>query len=121
MFLALARTKETYYEALGASSVGWNEGANDCAPFVTYMLGIIGACCSTLDSRFSLLSSGGSNEDAMREYFYSLIASASKREIMDANPAMSQRTAERILQKVQAEGCIEKTGAARSTRYRRIR
>lgn len=42
-----------------------------------------------------------------------------EREIVEANPAMSQRTIERLLQKMQAEGCIEKVGAARSTCYRR--
>ena len=38
---------------------------------------------------------------------------------MDANPTMSQRTVERILQKLQAEGYLEKVGAARATRYRK--
>ena len=119
--VAIERTKKTYYEALAASSVGWNEGENDYTPFVTYMLGVIGACYATLDERFSLLSSGGSNEGMLRRCFDSLVASASKREIMDANPAMSQRTVERILQKLQAEGYIEKVGAARATRYRKSR
>lgn len=32
---------------------------------------------------------------------------------------ISQRTIERILQKLQAEGCIEKVGVARATTYRR--
>lgn len=112
-------TKEAYYEALAASSIGWNEGENDYMPFATYMLGVIGACYATLDERLSLLSLGDSNEDKLREYFDSLAASASKREIMDAVPTMSQRTVERILQKLQAEGCIEKVGAARATRYRK--
>lgn len=117
----IEKTKETYYEALAASSIGWSEGESDYTPFVTYMLGVIGACYATLDERFSLLSSGESNEDALRKHFDTLAASASKREIMDANPTMSQRTVERVLQKLQAEGFIEKVGAARATRYRRIR
>lgn len=115
----IEKTKETYYESLAASSVGWNEGVNDYMPFVTYMLGVIGACYATLDERFALFSSGESNEDELREYFDSLATSASKREIMDANPTMSQRTVERILQKLQAEGYLEKVGAARATRYRK--
>ena len=116
----IEKTKETYYESLAASSVGWNEGESDYAPFVTYMLGVIGACYAILDERFLLLSSSESNEDTLREYFDSIVTSASKREIMDANPTMSQRTVERILQKLQAEGYIEKVGAARATRYRKI-
>lgn len=52
-------------------------------------------------------------------YFDTLLGAASKREILEANPIMSQRTEERALQKLQAKGYIEKVGAARSTRYRK--
>ncbi len=48
-----------------------------------------------------------------------LVGTATKREIMEANPNMSQRTLERILAKLQDEGVAEKVGAARSTAYQR--
>lgn len=114
-------TKATYYEALQASSAGWHDGVSDYLPFVTYMLGVMGACYRTLDERFALLSSSGSNEDILRSYFDGLLGKVTKRQIMDDNPVMSQHTVERILQKMQAEGCIEKVGAARSTAYRKVR
>jgi Fic family protein len=113
-------TKETYYEALAASSVGWESGENDYEPFVTYMLGVITACYTELDKRFAALSSNGSNEDTLRAYFDGLLGKVSKRQILDDNPVMSQRTVERILQKMQAEGYIEKVGAARATCYKRV-
>ena len=114
-------TKATYYEALQASSAGWHDGESDYLPFVTYMLGVMGACYRTLDERFALLSSSGSNEDVLRSYFDGLLGKVTKRQIMDDNPVMSQHTVERILQKMQAEGYIEKVGAARSTAYRKVR
>lgn len=114
-------TKATYYEALQASSSGWAAGENDYLPFVTYMLGIMGSCYRTLDERFALLSSSGSNEDILRAYFDGLLGKVTKRQIMDDNPVMSQHTVERILQKMQAEGYIEKVGAARATAYRKVR
>lgn len=114
-------SKETYYEALAASSAGWHEGTNDYTPFVTYMLGVIAACYATLDTRFSQLSSSGTNEDILRGYFDSLVGKVTKRQVLDDNPVMSQRTVERLLQKMQAEGYIEKVGAARATCYRRVR
>ena len=117
----IERTKETYYEALQASSVGWHEGTSDYLPFVTYMLGVMASCCRTLDERYALLSSTGSNEDILRSYFDGVVGPVTKRQILDDNPVMSQRTVERILQKMQAEGYIEKVGAARSTAYRRVR
>lgn len=114
-------TKSTYYEALATSSTGWQDGENDYLPFVTYMLGVMVACYRTLDERFALLSSSGSNEDILRAYLDGVLGSVTKREIMDANPVMSQHTVERILRKMQAEGYIEKVGAARATSYRRVR
>lgn len=117
----IERTKETYYEALQASSVGWHEGTSDYLPFVTYMLGVMASCYRTLDERYALLSSTGSNEDILRAYFDGVVGRVTKRQILDDNPVMSQRTVERILQKMQAEGYIEKVGAARSTAYRRVR
>lgn len=115
----IERTKETYYEALAASSSGWREGENDYAPFVTYMLGIVLACYGELDARFSIAASPVGNEEAVRAFFARLIGTATKREILDANPGVSRRTLERVLAKLQDEGVVEKVGAARSTAYRR--
>lgn len=114
----IERTKETYYEALAASSAGWQDGENDYVPFVTYMLGVMTACYKELDGRFEVVTAPASNEESVRAFFTRFVGAASKREIMDANPGMSQRTLERILSKLQDEGVVEKVGAARATRYR---
>lgn len=115
----IENSKETYYEALSASSTGWQNGENDYVPFVTYMLGIVTACYRELESRFSVVALPAGNEESIRAFFDRLIGTATKREIVDANPNMSQRTLERILAKLQDEGVVEKVGAARSTAYRR--
>ena len=115
----IENSKESYYEALSASSTGWQNGENDYVPFVTYMLGIVTACYRELESRFSVVALPAGNEESIRAFFDKLIGTATKREIMDANPNMSQRTLERILAKLQDEGVVEKVGAARSTAYRR--
>lgn len=114
----IERTKETYYEALAASSAGWQDGENDYVPFVTYMLGVMTACYKELDGRFEVVTAPASNEESVRAFFTRFVGAASKREILDANPGMSQRTLERILSKLQDEGVVEKVGAARATRYR---
>ena len=114
----IERSKETYYEALAASSVGWQDGVNNYVPFVTYMLGVMVACYKELDGRFRIVAAPAGNEESVRTFFDHLVGTATKREIMDATPGMSQRTLERILSKLQAEGAVEKIGAARSTAYR---
>lgn len=112
-------SKETYYEVLAASSIGWERGEADYEPFVLYMLGVVGACYRKLDERVGVLASPLPAEELLRAYFERLVGAASKRQIMDEHPAMSQRTVERVLQGLQAEGVIEKVGAARATRYRK--
>ena len=115
----IERSKETYYEALGASSAGWQDGENDYTPFVTYMLGVMTACYKELDRRFAIAAGPKSGEGMLRAYFEQLVGAATKRDIMDANPSISKRTVERVLKKLQDDGTIEKTGSARSTAYRK--
>ena len=115
----IERTKATYYEALAASSAGWADGEADYASFATYMLGVMAACYAELDTRVAVLASGGKGEAILRAYFERLVGAATKRKILDDNPTLSRRTVERVLQKLQAEGSIEKVGAARATAYRR--
>ena len=117
----IEKTKETYYEALAASSARWHDGENNYTPFVTYMLGVITACYKELDLRFAATAKPRSNEELLRDYFNCLVDTVTKYEIMDANPTMSKRTIERILKKLQDEGAVAKVGAARATAYRRVR
>lgn len=113
----IERTKETYYEALAASSRGWREGENDYLPYVTYFLGVVLACYRNLDERAAALSQG-SPEESVRAYCASRLEPVSRREIAEALPAISPRTLDRVLARLQATGELEKVGAARSTRYR---
>lgn len=113
-------TKETYYEALAASSRGWLEGKNDYLPYVTYYLGVVLACYRELDERMEALSAG-SPEEGVRSFFASRLEPVSRREIAEALPTMSSRTLDRVLSQLQATGELEKVGAARATRYRWVR
>ena len=116
----IERTKETYYEALAASSAGWREGENDYLPYVTCFLGVVLACYRELDERMAMLSQG-SSEERVRAFLAGRLEPVSRREIADALPAISSRTLDRVLSRLQAAGELEKVGAARATRYRWVR
>ena len=116
----LEATQDEYFGTMKASAEGWETGDNDYTPFVEYMLGVILKCYGELTERTSALSVRGSNEKTIRQYFQSIEEPVSKIEILEANPMMSQKTLERILQKMQKEHSIEKVGAARATRYQRV-
>lgn len=113
-------SQDEYFAAMKASAKGWATGENDYLPFVDYMLNVLLRCYEELSERTSALSVRGSNEKTIRRYFQSIDEPVSKIEILEANPMMSQKTLERILQKMQKEHSIDKIGAARATKYQRI-
>ena len=51
MEMLIEKTKETYYEALQASSTGWHENENSYEPFVKYYLGIMLKAYNEFESR----------------------------------------------------------------------
>ena len=110
----IERSRTSYYEALERSSAGWREGNADYLPFADYYLGVVLACYRKLDRQ---LAAGGTTLDAVRACLETAGRALSKREIMDAAPQVSQRSAERALSRLQAEGLVEKVGAARATKY----
>ena len=116
----LEATQDDYFGTMKESAQGWETGENDYTPFVEYMLDVILKCYEDLTDRTSALSVRGSNEKTIRQYFQSIDEPVSKIEILESNPMMSQKTLERILQKMQKEHSIEKVGAARATRYQRV-
>ena len=114
----IEESKETYYEALQASSAGWHEEKNDYAPFVEYMLGIIAAAYREFESRVDILSKKNlSKPDRVRETIKLNYGKISKKEIMEKCPDISQVTVQRALADMLAKEEIMMTGAGRSTAY----
>ena len=114
----ISDTKETYYEALQASSCNWHEGTNDYAPFVTYMLGVLVAAYRDFESRIELLTAKGlSKPDRVREIIKNHLGKITKSEIMAACPDISQITVQRALAELLKSGEIIKLGGGRYTSY----
>ena len=114
----ISDTKETYYEALQASSYNWHEGTNDYAPFVTYMLGILVAAYRDFESRIELLTTKGlSKPDRVREIIKNHLGKITKSEIMAQCPDISQITVQRALADLLKSGEITKLSGGRYTSY----
>ena len=114
----IEQSKETYYETLQQSSVGWHENQNDYAPFVRYMLGVIVAAYRDFSSRVQVLvTSGMSKPDRVREVIKGHIGKITKAEIMEKCPDISQVTVQRTLIELQKKGEIIKLGGGRYTAY----
>lgn len=116
---AIEQTKESYYEALAASSVGWERGENDEAPFVRYMLGVILSSYRELFARIDGAASA-TKADRVRAVFDRRIGKVTKADIREDCPDISDVTIGRELKRMLEAGEITKVGAARATGYVKV-
>jgi len=111
-------TKDSYYDALQASSIDWHEGKNDYEPFVKYMLGVLIAAYRDFTSRVSFLSTSGlSKPDRIRQIIKDNLGKITKSEILERCPDISRTTIQRTLKDLQDVGEIIKIGDGRYTSY----
>lgn len=114
----IEKTKETYYEVLQQSSLGWHDENNDYEPFVRYMLGVVLNAYREFSSRVQVLSvSGISKPNRIAEIIKEHIGTITKAEIMAKCPDISQITIQRTLVELQKSGQILKIGGGRYTSY----
>ena len=116
MEMLIEKTKETYYEALQASSTGWHEGENSYEPFVKYYLGIMLKAYNEFESRVEHLKHRSlSKPDRIKAVIDNKVGKITKKEIMELCPDISKITVERTLTNLVKSGYIAKVGAGPST------
>ena len=116
--MLIEHNKESYYDSLQASSLGWHNGGNNYEPFVTYMLGIILAAYRDFNSRVEYLRDKSiSKPDRIRKIFESRLDLISRNELALLCPDISETTIRHTLTQLVKEGYIVKMGSARATKY----
>ena len=114
----IEQTKDTYYEALQRSSIGWHENENDYIPFVEYTLGVIVAAYREFSARVKDFAINNlSKSERIRKIIQDTIGSITKTEIMNKCPDISQITVQRALNELVTNGDIIKIGGGRYTKY----
>ena len=115
----IERTKDSYYEDLQASSMGWLEEINDYAPFVKYLLGVVVASYREFFERTKLITSVKmSKPERIAEEIKNHIGTITKAELVEQVPDVSQTTVQRTLTELTKQGKIIKLGAGRYIKYR---
>lgn len=121
MEMLIERTKETYYEALQASSTGWHENENSYEPFVKYYLGIMLKAYNEFESRVEHLKNRTlSKPERIKAMIDQKVGKITKKEIMDAHPDISKTTVERTLADLVKSKYIAKVGSGPATGYVKI-
>lgn len=114
----IEQSKQTYYDALQASSAEWHEEKNDYAPFVGYMLGVVVAAYRELRSRIGDIAADNlSKPERVRELIKNTYGKITKTEIMQRCPDISQVTVQRALNDLLKNNEIIKIGGGRYTSY----
>ena len=114
----IERTRQSYYDALQASSIGWHENDNDYAPFTQYLLGVILAAYRDFSDRIDVLSVQNPGKSGrIRAIIKETLGRITKAEIMKRCPDISQVTVQRTLNELQKSGEIIKLSGGRYTAY----
>lgn len=121
MEMLIEKTKETYYEALQASSYGWHENENSYEPFVKYYLGITLKAYNEFENRVTHLKNRKlSKPERIKTMIEQHIGKITKKEIIDYCPDISKTTVERTLNDLVKTGYIAKVGSGPATGYVKI-
>ena len=118
----IEESKETYYEALQRSTVGWQEGNHDLGPWTDYFLGIINAAYQEFENRTGLVNGRGSKRALITTFIRSSLSNEfSIAQVRDASPGVSDAYLSKVLGQLKADGVIEPVGRGRGARWRRLR
>lgn len=116
--MLIEHTKETYYEALKESSIGWHDSKNDYLPFVSYYLGVILKAYQEFQDRVDHLHGKAmSKPERIRQAISKRLGKITKSDIATLCPDISLSTIERTLKEMVDNGEIEKVGNGRGTGY----
>lgn len=98
-------SKESYYDVLAASSVGWNENQNDYAPFVNYYLGVVVKAYRDLIERIGLVHNHKElkADKLILKTLQQQLRPLSRAELVELIPQYSQTTIQRNLKQLRDE------------------
>ena len=113
-------TKETYYEALEASSAGWHEGGHDLVPWLEYSHGVLLAAYLEFEQRVGQMSGGrGAKREMVIDCIHHLPATFRYADIERACPGVSRPTIVRVLGELRDKGDIRCTKSGRDAAWER--
>lgn len=116
--MLIEKTKETYYETLKESSIGWHENENQYEPFVKYYLGVLLKAYDEFENRVEHLKYRKmSKPDRVKAVIDRKVGRITKKEIMEHCPDISKVTVERTLTTLVKSGYIVKVGSGPATAY----
>jgi len=118
----VAESKESYYEALGASSKRWHDGDHDPIPWLEYFTGVILVAYDTFeDNVVTLATHRGAKAEAITNFIHArAVPVFTLADIRLAVPTASDAYIRKVLHGLRDAGIIESTGRGRAAAWRRV-
>ncbi|MCL4555199.1 MAG: Fic family protein [Actinobacteria bacterium] len=114
-------SKDTYYEALEASSAGWHEGAHDLVPWLEYSHGVLIAAYVDFERSVGQLGRGrGAKRDMVIECIHRMPRTFRYAEVERACPGVSRPTIVRVLGALRDKGEIRCVKGGRDAMWERM-
>ena len=117
----IAKHKDLYYDALGASQHGWIEGNDDPVPFIKYLLSTILAAYKDFEDRFKIVEKKLPAIDMVRKAINEKIGWFTKQDIRELCPSLSVSSIEGALRKLVELGEIRREGNGKDNKYARLK
>ncbi len=117
----IANNKDTYYESLYDSQLGWHEEKEDPNHFIKYLLSTILSAYKDFGDRYSLLEDKMSANEMVKKAALMKIGKFSKQDIRELCPSLSISSIEGGLRLLVKEGVLERISKGRSTYYKRLK
>ena len=116
--MLIEKSKETYYETLQNSSVGWHDATNNLRPFTMYLLGVILKAYREFEACVKYIFPGKTSKaDRIRLVIDNTVGKITKKQILMKCPDVSEAMIEKTLKQLLDSGFVKKTGAGKNTGY----
>ncbi|MGH9090978.1 MAG: Fic family protein [Acidimicrobiales bacterium] len=110
--------RDAYYEALSASTAGWQDGTHDPWPWLRFFVEVIADAYETFAARAGDHRSGITKQDRVRNYVLNHAgASFEMADVRRAVPGVSDQTVRLVLRELKNDGLVHPSGVGRGTKW----
>ncbi|MGH7642284.1 MAG: Fic family protein [Candidatus Dormibacteria bacterium] len=112
------RRRDAYYDALAASTAGWQDGTHDPWPWLRFFVEVVADAYETFAARAADHRSGITKQDRVRNYVLNHPGESFEiADIRRAVPAVSDQTVRLVLRELKNEGVVRTSGVGRGTKW----
>lgn len=116
----IEETRDSYFDALAASTLGWHDGEHDPGPWCSYFMGVLIAAYKNFEDRAATLSGGrGSKQELINAFIRSSISDEfTVEDVRRAAPGVSDSYVSKRLNALKRAGVLEPIGGGRGARWK---